>query len=578
MSFCRQLLLRSLRFTADETRPASIYSLSRPFAFSSFEEAAAERRRRKRLLRIEPPTRRDPPASRPPRNPNAPRLPDSTSSLVGPRLSLHNRVQTLIRSGDLDAASAQARHAVFSSIRPTVFTCNAVMSAMLRACRFDDVFALFHFFFSQQNIIPNIVSYNIQISAHCDAGDVDAALAVYRRVLTTAPFPASIFTYRYLVKGLVDSGRISEAVSLLREMLNRGHSSDSLVYNTVIAGFIDLGDMDKAIELFDELREHCPIYDGVVHATLMEGYWKQGMDKKAMDCYQSLLDRQFRMTPATCNVLLETLLKHDKLIEADKLFDHMLDEHKPPVFMGLNLETYKIMTNHFLQQERFAEAIEVFRRTGVKPLPKNVAAYNHIIQHLCENGMQTDAVNLFDEMLSQAIEPDAATYTCFADAFSNGSKFEVALMFLDKIANGGEAALTSAVTFCNKIFNGFVKAGCMGQAMQLFTKVAQSGIKLDAASYEILITGLCKETDLDNARTLFEEMLTRGMLSSVELQSCVLDKFRKAGRNTEIESLLAAASQASSAQRLPGDEAPTPISTQTIAGGKLPWANLQGSV
>nr|CAB3494624.1 unnamed protein product [Digitaria exilis] len=64
----------------------------RHFAFSSAEEAAAERRRRKRRLRIEPPMnalRRGPP---PPRDPNAPRLPDTTSALVGPRLSLHNRV------------------------------------------------------------------------------------------------------------------------------------------------------------------------------------------------------------------------------------------------------------------------------------------------------------------------------------------------------------------------------------------------------------------------------------------------------------------------------------------------------
>jgi hypothetical protein len=81
------------------------------------------------LVRIEPPLhalRRDSP---PPRDPNGPRLPDTTSAFVGPRLSLHNRVQSLIRSGDLDGASATARAAVSSRVRPTVFTCNAVGAA-----------------------------------------------------------------------------------------------------------------------------------------------------------------------------------------------------------------------------------------------------------------------------------------------------------------------------------------------------------------------------------------------------------------------------------------------------------------
>ncbi|TVU30618.1 hypothetical protein EJB05_22248, partial [Eragrostis curvula] len=173
----------------------------RHFAFSSAEEAAAERRRRKRRLRIEPPLhalRRDHP---PPRDPNAPRLPDTTSALVGPRLSLHNRVQSLIRSGDLDGASATARAAVSSRVRPTVFTCNAVAAAMVRNARHDDAVELFEFFFKRSNIVPNIVSYNTLILAHVEASRVDTAMEVYRDILASAPFSPSAVSYRHLTKG-----------------------------------------------------------------------------------------------------------------------------------------------------------------------------------------------------------------------------------------------------------------------------------------------------------------------------------------------------------------------------------------
>lgn len=158
MSFYRLLLLRSLRrpstTTSQTLTPLHLLLQTnqptrRGFAFSSAEEAAAERRRRKRRLRIEPPLhalRRDPSQPPPQRDPNAPRLPDSTSALVGPRLNLHNRVQSLIRAGDLDAASAVARHSVFSNTRPTVFTCNAIIAAMYRAKRLKFT-PFFSFFF-----------------------------------------------------------------------------------------------------------------------------------------------------------------------------------------------------------------------------------------------------------------------------------------------------------------------------------------------------------------------------------------------------------------------------------------------
>ncbi|OEL25210.1 Pentatricopeptide repeat-containing protein [Dichanthelium oligosanthes] len=260
----------------------------RHFAFSTAEEAAAERRR-KRRLRIEPPinaVRRGPP---PPRDPNAPRLPDTTSALVGPRLSLHNRVQSLIRSGDLDGASVAARAAVSSRVRPTVFTCNAVTAAMVRAGRHDDVVALFEFFFRHSNIVPNIVSYNTLILAHCEAARVDDAMQVYHGMLGSTPFSPSAVNYRHLTKGLDVAGGIRDALDLLREMLNRGAGADSLVYNNLITGYIDLDDWGRAFELFNELTERCLVYDGVVHTTFMEGYWKQGKDKEAMDKYQSLL-------------------------------------------------------------------------------------------------------------------------------------------------------------------------------------------------------------------------------------------------------------------------------------------------
>ncbi|CAI9294207.1 unnamed protein product [Lactuca saligna] len=221
--------LQSLSLQSPTTNPNFLIPV-RTFAFTSAEEAAAERRRRKRRLRIEPPLhalQRDPNAPRPRRDPNQP---DTTSALVGPRLSLHNRVQSLIRAGDLENASVVARQSVFSSTRPTVFTCNAIIGSMYRAKRYLDAIALFAYFFKQSNIVPNVVSYNFLIVSHCENGEVDKALEVYQHIKDNAPFSPSAVTFRHLTKGLIDAGRIDEAVNLLWKMVNDGHGADSIVF------------------------------------------------------------------------------------------------------------------------------------------------------------------------------------------------------------------------------------------------------------------------------------------------------------------------------------------------------------
>ncbi|OIV96251.1 hypothetical protein TanjilG_14928 [Lupinus angustifolius] len=544
MTLYRLLLLRSLRRTSSSllhNHPLHLISQSRSFAFSSAEEAAAERRRRKRRLRIEPPLNaiRPPPHHSQPRDPNAPRLPDSTSALVGPRLSLHNRVQSLIRAGDLDAASAVARHSVFSSTRPTVFTCNAIIAAMYRSKRYNEAIALFHFFFNQSNIVPNIVSYNNVINTHCDEGRVDVALEVYRHIIANAPFSPSPVTYRHLTKGLIEANRIGEALDLLREMLNKGHGADSLVYNNLISGFLNLENLDKAKELFDELKERCLVYDGVVNATYMEWFFNKGRDKEAIESYKSLMDRQFRMTPATCNVLLEVLLKHDKKTEAWALFDQMLDNHTPPNFQAVNSDTFNVMVNECFKHGKFMEALATFRKVGTKsnskPFAMDVGGYNNIIARFCENGMLLEAETLFQELCSKSLSPDVPTHRTLIDAYLKMEMIDDALRVLNRMVDAG---LRVVASFGNKVFGELIKNGKAIDCAKVLSKMGEKDPKPDATCYEVVIKGLCTGDFLDKTLELLDEVIRYGIGVTPALRDFVIETFKKAGRGGEIERLL----------------------------------------
>ncbi|KAL8554052.1 hypothetical protein ACS0TY_002326 [Phlomoides rotata] len=513
------------------------------YGFSSAEEAAAERRRRKRRLRIEPPlyALRPNPQSPPSNagNPDKPKLPDSTSALVGPRLNLHNRVQSLIRAGDLDAASYVARQSVFQYVRPTVFTCNAIIAAMYRANRYSDAKALFQYFFRQFEIIPNIVSYNNLIVSHCESNEVDDALKVYEYIIENAPYSPSAVTYRHLTKGLIDAGRIDDAANLLREMLLKGHGADSLVFNNVILGFLNLGNLEKANELFDELKGRCTVYDGVVNATFMDWFFNQGKPKEAMESYRDLMAKDYRMVPATRNVLLETLLRHGKKKEAWDLFHDMLDDHTPPTFQAVNSDTFNMMVNECFKEGNVQMAKDVFVMAGKgvksKPFQMDVAGFNNMMMRMCELELMDEAEQYYKQLCDKSLSPDVNTYKIMIDAYIKVDRVDY---MIEKYMKMVEVGLRVIPPYANKWFGYLIARGKASDCLPILSKMTDKEPKPDVSTYDIVIRALIKDGDFDTTSNLLREMMNQGIGTTPSLKEFVLDAFEGLGRRPEIENIL----------------------------------------
>lgn len=156
-------------------------------------------------------------------------------------------------------------------------------------------------------------------------------------------------------------------------------------------GLLETRQLDKANELLDELKQRCLVHDGAANATFKECYFN-----KAMESGKSLLDKQFKMVPTTCNVLLEVLLKLGRKTEAWALFDQRLGNHTLPSFQAVNSGTFSIMVNDCVQLGKIEETIVAFNKVRTKANSKSfavdVAEYNNVIARCCENAMLSKAV------------------------------------------------------------------------------------------------------------------------------------------------------------------------------------------
>nr|DAD36252.1 TPA_asm: hypothetical protein HUJ06_006892 [Nelumbo nucifera] len=471
--------------------PSPLYLSLRLLSFATPEEAAAERRRRKRRLRIEPPLnslRHTQPQQRPINptpNPNAPKLPEHVSVLTGNRLNLHNRILKLIRENDLDEAALLTRHSIYSNCRPTVFTCNSVMAALLRQSRYADLLSL-HRFITQAGVVPNVVTHNLLINAYCDCRKTDTALEHYKQLINDAPFNPSPTTYRILVKGLVDNNKIDRALQLKDEMLTKGFAPDPIVYNYLMLGLVKKPDADGVLALYDELKEKLgPVSDGVVYGSLMKGYFLKGMEKEAMECYAEAVreDSRVRMSAVAYNSVLDALSKNGKFDEAMRLFDQMMEEHSPPRRLTVNLGSFNVMADGFCAQGRFKDAIEVFRKMGEKRCSPDTLSFNNLIQQLCSNGMVAEAEDLYREMSEKGVNPDEFTYVLMMDACFADNRADEAAGYFGKMVESG--LRPNAVAY-NKVIDGLVKVGKIDQAIVFFDQMVEK-LKVEVTSYEEML-------------------------------------------------------------------------------------------
>ncbi|KAJ8458636.1 hypothetical protein OPV22_031562 [Ensete ventricosum] len=340
----------------------------RLLSFATPEEAAAERR-----LRIEPPL----------------------SSL---RHQQHPPASSA--SNDLDEAALLVRHSIYSNCRPTIFTANAVLNALLRQSRYADLLSL-HRFITQANVAPTVITVNLLLQAYCDCRKTDIALEHFRLLLKDdAPFPPSPTTYRIVTKGLIDNGKLDQALEFKDDMLAKAFvSPDPLVYNHLMWGFVKKGDHDKVVSLYEELLEKLgggKILDGIVYGNLMKGYLGKGMEKEAMETYHDVLGEgsKVRFGAVSYNQVLDALGRTGKLEEAIALFDRMLKEHDPPRSITVNLGTYNVMADAYCLARRFQDAITVFGRMGEQKCTPDALSYNNLIEQLGRNKLVAEAEEL----------------------------------------------------------------------------------------------------------------------------------------------------------------------------------------
>ncbi|KAJ8755896.1 hypothetical protein K2173_024441 [Erythroxylum novogranatense] len=184
---------------------------------------------------------------------------------------------------------------------------NSLLEALCRGGKVDEAYAAFQEMRSS-GVEPDECSYSIFIRAYCEANDIYSA-------------------FRKLCK----KEMVEEAYQLLNEMIYRGAKPDAWSYNTILAYHCDHSEVNRATKLISRMVKDGCSPDWHSYNMVLKLFIRVGRFDRVTEVWESMGERGFYPSVSTYSVIVHGFRKKkDKLEDACKYFEMMIDEGIPP--------------------------------------------------------------------------------------------------------------------------------------------------------------------------------------------------------------------------------------------------------
>ncbi|KAK9091641.1 hypothetical protein Sjap_024818 [Stephania japonica] len=356
-------------------------------------------------------------------------------------------------------------------------------------------------------------SCNVLIARLLGAKDPSLTLRLLHGFLIAKPeFVPTLMNYNRLIDQLCSSGLPVEAYRLLIDMRRRRRCPDEVSYTSLMKGFCGIGDMGSAWKVFDEMRESGVEANSMAYSVLLRGVlrgrgggeWRELMEK----VWQSMIDRrEMSVNNAAFANVVDSLCKEGYFHEVFRIAEEM------PQGDGVEEEfAYAQMMDSLCRAGRnhgASRIVYIMRKRGLVP---SVVSYNAIIHGLSKEGGCMRAYQLYQEGTEWGHSLSESTYKVLVEGLCReldiGKAKDVLQHMLSK--EGMDKTRT-------RIYNIFLRALCLvknpSELLNVLVTMLQTQCQPDVITLNTVITGFCKVGRVDEAWSVFSDMLNGNLCS-----------------------------------------------------------------
>ncbi|KAK2997627.1 hypothetical protein RJ639_025205 [Escallonia herrerae] len=367
-------------------------------------------------------------------------------------------------------------------------------------------------------------------------------------------------TYPFVIKACGDLLLLKLGASLHCLTVTNGFVTDTFVGNSLLAMYMNCGDKEGAKRVFDSMSERTV----VSWNTMISGYFKNGSASEALMILKKMVEEGVEADCATVVSVLPAC-GYLKDLDAGREYGKCLHgwATRQKLESDVNVETALI--DMYANCKSMTLSFRVFRRTS----KKRTVPWNAILSGCITNRLAREAIELFKEMLLEAVDPNDATLNSLLPAYSNLADLQLAMNVHSYLIKTGFLSLVEVTTglldiysksggldYAHKIFDGisarykdiFVWSviiagyGMHGHgdtSLTLFSQMVQSGVEPNEVTFTSVLHACSHAGLVDEGLSLFKYMLkSHRALAHAEHYTCMVDLLGRADRLEEAYELI----------------------------------------
>ncbi|KAL8162200.1 hypothetical protein V2J09_013689 [Rumex salicifolius] len=289
----------------------------------------------------------------------------------------------------------------------------------------------------------DVVTWNIMLDGYSRSGVYDEAFMLFEEMIKHSGVMPDKIILSTVLSACKRAKNINYGKMIHGFIRENNVVIDSHLHSALITMYADCGHMDMAEDFFEEISSK----DVVVSTTMITGYIKDGHIASA----RSVFDQTVEKDLVFWSVMISGYAKSDSPQEALNLFDQMRSSGIKPdeitmlsvisacAHLGDLKEAYWI--HEYVNENRFGSALPVLNaiidmyakcgdleraRTVFSSMHRrDVISWTTMINAFAFYGDAANALNCFDQMKTQGVEPNWLTFVALLHACSRAGLVEV---------------------------------------------------------------------------------------------------------------------------------------------------------
>ncbi len=390
----------------------------------------------------------------------------------------------------------------------------------------------------------NIFSWNKKLVKYVKAGQFEKTLELFRRIQQQEGMTPDGFTFVPVLNACASLRALEDGRLVHEQVIQSGCVSDVFVGNSLVDMYSKCGKMEDAWQVFNKM----PTHDVVSWNTVILGHGKCGEGHKALQLFQQMKGEGVLPDSVTFVGVLNACASVGALEHGRRVHEQIIQNGcQLGVFVGSSL------VDMYAKCGSIEDAWRVFNQMTVR----NVVTWTAMIQGHVKCGKGWKALELFQQMQQEGLQPDAGTFVRVLNACASVTALEEGRRVHKQILHSGcesdafvSSSLVDMYAKCGsmedawRVFHkipthnvvswtamilGLVKCGQGERALELFHQMQQQGVQPDPVTFVAVLNACASAMLLDNGRHIHEHIIANGCESNVFVGNSLVDMYVKCG-------------------------------------------------